>query len=287
MRRLRGWRQNTWLLSGLPRSGTSLCCRLVGDLPDAVALTEPMDVTLLAGANAAQACRRIHKFARAVRVRILEEGRAPSRHVGGRLVDNLYGDPVGHALRRARSQRGDIDIDPPASPRFTLLIKQNAMFAALLPRLRRAFPCLGIVRNPLAVLASWTTVDMAVRNGRLPMGERFDSSLAATLESEPKALARRIAVLNWFFQQYQAHLQPDRILRYEDVVESGGHVLHHALGIHGQPSEPLLVSHNTNALYDGDIAKVLATLLRTGGAWTEFYSPEDCRGIANSIRTLR
>ena len=32
----------TWLLSGVPRSGTSLCCRLAGDLPDVVALSEPI-----------------------------------------------------------------------------------------------------------------------------------------------------------------------------------------------------------------------------------------------------
>ena len=28
----------TWLLSGVPRSGTSLCCRLAGALPNPVAL---------------------------------------------------------------------------------------------------------------------------------------------------------------------------------------------------------------------------------------------------------
>ena len=32
----------TWLLSGIPRSGTSLCCRLAGELTDTVALSEPI-----------------------------------------------------------------------------------------------------------------------------------------------------------------------------------------------------------------------------------------------------
>ena len=32
----------TWLLSGVPRSGTSLCCRLAGALPDTVTLSEPI-----------------------------------------------------------------------------------------------------------------------------------------------------------------------------------------------------------------------------------------------------
>ena len=283
-----GWRRHTWLLSGIPRSGSSLCCRLVGEQADAVALAEPMrDVQTEAG-SPAEACRRIDRFARNARRSILAEGRAPTVHVGGQLVDNFVaGATAGDGLRQWQSQHGDVDVAKPASRRFTLLIKHNALFAALLPRLRRALPCLALVRNPLALLASWQTVDMAVRNGRLPVGERFDGRLAAALNGESETLKRQIVALNWFFEQYAAHLPAQRILRYEDVVSSGGGALHRALGLRAAAAQPL-ANRNANALYDGAGADaLLAALLQAGGAWQRFYSPQDCAEAAESIRAAR
>ena len=280
----RMWRRHTWLLSGIPRSGSSLCCRLVGELPDAVALTEPIEDVQSATTSAEKACRRIEAFARSVRARILAEGRAPSVHRDGELVDNLVSGPATQGLRRWRSQRGDIDIKGPVSRRFTLLIKHNGLFAALLPQLAEALPCLAIVRNPLAVLASWQTVDLPVRHGRIPVGERFDGRLAARLDGEPEAIRRQLLLLNWFFERYAAHLPPERILRYEDVIGSGGAVLHRALGVPGGATKPL-ASRNANALYHGHAAdSLLAALLQARGAWMQFYSPEDCAKAAHAIR---
>ena len=42
-------RARTLLLGGIPRSGTSLCCRLAGEVPDTVALSEPFDARSLGG----------------------------------------------------------------------------------------------------------------------------------------------------------------------------------------------------------------------------------------------
>lgn len=281
----RSWRRHTWLLSGIPRSGSSLCCRLIGELPDVVALTEPIQDVQTQAVSPEDACRRIENFARSVRVRILEEGWAPTVHVDGQLVDNLVANPRAPGLRRWSAERGDIAIDAPTSRRFTLVIKHNALFAALLPRLGRTFPCLGLVRNPLAVLASWRTVDMKVRDGRLPAGERFDPRLAAGLSAEKQTLKRQILVLNWFFEQYQGYLPPERVVRYEDVVQSRGAVLHRAIGARTSTAKPL-ASRNANALYDRDVDDLLAGLEEDRGAWTRFYSPEDCRQAAESIRAV-
>ena len=91
---------------------------------------------------------------------------------------------------------------------FGLLIKHNALFAALLPRLVESFACLALVRNPLPVLASWQTVAFPVYRGRVP----------------------ELIVLDWFFERFEANLPPEAIIRYEDLVESGGLVLLHRLG---------------------------------------------------------
>ena len=275
-----------WLLSGVPRSGTSLCCRLAGALPDTVALSEPIRRKAFGGMDTPHgACARIGDFAEQARARILAERRASSVQVDGRLDDNRTASRQTDAgLRRLTGEWGEIAIDKPLSARFTLLIKHNALFAALLPRLTESFSCLALVRNPLSVLASWQTVDLPVHRGRIPAGEELDGDLHRALEREPEVLRRQLIVLDWFFGQFHAHLDPENVIRYEDVVESGGVALFRRLG-HARARPAELMSRNDSALYDeAMIDTLLKALLDGGGCWTRFYGREDCKRVADGIR---
>ena len=276
----------TWLLAGVPRSGTSLCCRLAGGLPGTVALSEPIPSrAFAAGRCPAAACDIIRAFADAARAELLADGRAPSVQVDGRLDDGRVADTPGvDGLRVPVGGLGEIAAGEDLEPDFTLLVKHNALFAALLPGLGRRFPLLALVRNPVAVLASWSTVDLPVRRGRAPMAERFDPDLAAALYAAPVVLRRRIALVEWFFARFAAHVPPERVLRYEDVVAGGGLPLFRALGVPEAPPEPL-GNRNANVLYGAagtDLA--LALLLSGDGAWRRFYAPADLETAAGAIR---
>ena len=277
---------NTYLLSGIPRGGTSLCCRLAGELPNVVALSEPMNGPALAQPHdAAAAVASIAAFAAAARARILAERRAPTVHVAGRLHDDMVQPPAkAAALRQRQSQRGDIPIDKPLTADFTLFIKQNALFAALLPALRPRFPCLALVRNPVAVLASWQTVRLPVQRGRLPAGERFDAALGAALDAEPNVLQRQILILDWFFAQYRAHLPAAAILRYEDVVATGGQALFRQLGTPG-PRRPLAA--RTPPVCPKQVAAIVTALSASDGAWRHFYRPDDVQATADALSRPR
>ena len=281
----------TWLLSGVPRSGTSLCCRLAGALPDTVALSEPIRRKAFGGMETPQgACARIGDFVEEARARILAERWVSSVQVEGRLDDNRSASRhteracASSAARGARSP--STSRCPHASP-CSLLVKHNALFAALLPRLTESFPCLALVRNSLSVLASWQTVDLPVHRGCIPAGEELDGELHRALEEEPEVLARQLIVLDWFFGQFHAHLDPESIIRYEDVVESGGVALFRRLGYAG--ARPVaLKSGNDSALYDGAmIDTLLAALLDAGGHWTGYCSAEHCERVADGIRRGR
>ena len=275
----------TWLLSGVPRSGTSLCCRLAGDLPNTVALSEPIRRKAFGGMETPSgACERIGEFAGQARAQILSERRAPSVQVEGRLDDNRrVARRTEAGLRRLRGEWGEIAIDNPLSPRFILLVKHNALFAALLPRLADSFPFLALVRNPLAVLASWQTVDLPVNRGRLPAGEELDPELRRALAQEAEVLRRQVIILDWFFARYHDHLAPSDILRYEDVVESGGQTLFRRLGHQGARGV-VLESGNSDSRYQAPaIDDLLRALLDSGGAWTHFYRPSDCEVLAKRM----
>ena len=276
----------TWLLSGVPRSGTSLCCRLVGERPGTVALNEPLGTELDGIADRAAAVAEIGRFLERVRSRALEEGHVPSLQVNGLLDDAVVAAAArGDGLRPRRAFRSDVATGT-LDAEFLLLAKHNALFAALLPELAEHHPILGLVRNPVAVLASWRTADLPVARGRIPAGERFDPALARRLDAEPCALARQVAVLDWFFARYRDHLPAHRILRYEDVTASDGGVLFRALGLHGDdPAEPL-ADRNANPVY-GDAERIISALDAFCGAWRDFYAPGELTAAAAVLSRTR
>ena len=276
----------TWLLCGVPRSGTSLCCRLAGDLPDMVALSEPIRYREHGGMDGPEnAAARVRDFAEQTRERVRNEGRAPSVQFEGRLDDNRTASHLTDAgLRRLRGGRGEIEVRKPVSDGFGLLIKHNALFAALLPRLVESFACLALVRNPLPVLASWKTVAFPVHRGRVPAGEVFDPDLRQRLDGEPDVLRRQLIVLDWFFERFEANLPPEDIIRYEDLVASGGLAIFRRLG-HPGAAPVALESGNASRVYDGvNVDGLLTALLEAGGAWTRFYPPRDLEAAAEAIR---
>ena len=278
----------TWLLSGIPRSGTSLSCRLAGDLPDTVALSEPFNVKAFGSrmpSDPGNACTYIGDFVERVRKQILAEHRAPSVRVAGGLYDNIVAsEPADSGLRQSHGEWGHVIVGKPLSARFALVIRDNAVFAALLPRLNAYFPCLAVVRNPLSILASWQTVDLPVHQGRIPGAERIDRDLHRSLEQEPEVLRRQIIALNWLFARFHTHLPPADIIRYEDLVDSGGVALFRRLG-HAEAGPVDLKNRNSNPLYDrASVDTLLKALLDAGGLWMHYYSPADCEQVADRIR---
>ena len=286
-----------WLLAGLPRSGTSLCCRLADALPDPVALIQPL-ASRFNGFKPLEAAREVRRDLAALRQRLLAERRVPTVLVEGAIGDNVVGEAKDDAgLRRKLGERKAVDVTRTLSPDYTLFVKHNALFAALAPWLKLAREstedadlvdrCVGLVRNPLAVLASWQTVALPIQEGRLPGGEPFAADLRDALASAPDVRHRQLAIVNWFFARYAAHFRPEDVLRYETLVETNGASLASLLGRPKPPPPDVqpLASRNANAAYAGVAAEELADLLiRDGGAWTEFYSVADVEAAARGLR---
>src|SRR5437016_4669259 len=191
------------LITGTPRSGTTLICSLLNKLPDIVALHEPMNVWEFANCRSGdEIAEMVENFCAESRKSLHEEGFAVSKHVGGKVRDNSAA--VDRAGKRSRqTEHGRIEIDKPVSKEFTLAIKHPAAFTALLEPLSKRFECFAIVRNPLATLASWNSLDwLALRDGRSPIGEKLDVDLARALETKSDAVERQIQILEWFYDRF-------------------------------------------------------------------------------------
>jgi len=270
------------ILTGIARSGTTLACALLNRLPGVVALHEPMSPAALSSLPSRAAINaEVAAFCAAQRGTLLERREAVSRVRDGAIPDNPYDDTPGpDGLRGSTVREGVVRFDKNLEPSFRLVIKHPSCFTALLDVLTERFRCLAIVRNPLAILLSWQTTRANWNDGRQPAAEAFDPGLQAALEAEPDVLGRQLLMLRWSFSAYARHLPADAVIRYEDIVSSGGAALVAVDPAAARLAEPL-VERNASALYRGvAVGPLVERILATDGPWWEWYRRGDVEDLA-------
>lgn len=303
------------VLTGMPRSGTTLGCYLLHKLPDTVALSEPLGPGMFADLPDNEAvCDGIERFYAKMRKTALRKGIVRSRNVGGKIPDNhLSRDKDEAGRRRHVAPVGRIAVGKELTHDFNLVIKNPIMFTALLPNLAKRFPCYAIVRNPLAAIASSVSSQGWVREKRAaeqPTGRQekrpadtpkktpppaepalhrfaalqYDKTITDRLAAITDATERRFAFASWFFERYEEVLPRKHIIRYEDIVGSGGRalgvVVPSAAGLLDEPLE----SKNLNEVYGRDeMLRLGERLLGSEGAYWRFYSRESVEELLEEV----
>lgn len=272
-------------ITGVPRGGTTLACKLIGACQNSVALSEPMDVMGLSDRSSAHAIGQILEFCERVRTQIAESATAPSKVRDGVVPDNPIGPhPSGSGRRPTVVTAGTLRIHGTLPPDHLLALKHNAAFTALLPALAAHMPTVAIVRNPFAVLASWESVDLPVHDGHAPAAERLDAELRARLEGEPDRRRRQLILLNWFFGKFRSMANLGPVVRYEDVVASGGQILLQAAGLSSGPT-PALAARNNNPLYRRIDLRTIQELLAEDAEryWRDWYAETAVTALAAEL----
>lgn len=279
---------NNVVLTGLPRGGTTLTCHLLNQLPDTVALHEPIPPARFDGLDKDEILESAEAFYARMRGMIRRRGVAISKRIRERITDPGYSpDPEAEARRRAtagkrkvKRKEKKVRVDKELTPDSLLAIKSPAMFAALLPVLAVRFPAYAVVRNPLPVLASWNSYDgAATRQGHSPAAERYDEDLRLALATVEDRVERQLRLLSWYFARFDEVLPASCVLRYEEIVRTGGRALSAVTPAAAMLDEPLS-DRNLNPAYDRDRMRELGEkLLESEGAYWLFYSREDVEGL--------
>jgi hypothetical protein len=259
------------LITGLPRSGTFLVCSLLNSLPNSVALAEPMDVSLFLANNDDHNQRLIDDFFASQRLSILTESTAAGKCVGGRTPTNPVGDELVDGVRSYVLDGSSMVVDNLDGEGFDLYLKHPVIFTALLPWLADHFACVAMIRNPLAVLMSWSVAPMPVREGRAPAAERMDPALANQLDAEPDVLARQILLLDCFFRRYAAS-PALQIIRYEDLIATAGRALATFTPAAAGLDAPLQSRNTLELSRNPSASRVAERLLDSDNACWQFYS---------------
>lgn len=271
------------ILTGIARSGTTLSCALLNTLPQCVALHEPMNPGELVGLEFPQGyLERIAEFFATQRESLLRSGTAVSKARGGRVPDNPFESTTGPGLRPSTVENQEVRFEKRLRPGFRLVVKHPNFFTATLGTLLTRYPCYAIVRNPLAALLSWHSIQAPVNDGHLPFGEAFDPSLKAALAAEADRVARQVLILRWYFSRYAELLPREHVIRYEDLVGSRGRALAVIDPDAAALDEPL-ESRNTSRLYDAALVTSLADrLLAEDSIGCGFYTRADIETLRNA-----
>jgi hypothetical protein len=263
----------TTILTGLPRSGTTLLCALLNQQPDAIAMAEPMMPRR--EWSKAQLFDAIHQFLAGSREKALKEGVFLTKTRSGVVVDNTVGAPSDSSnLRQGDGVRAYVSVDKPLSDDFHLFIKHPTLFTLFAEALSEFYSVYASVRHPLAVLCSWQTVDFAIYHGRQSMVEYYDPSLADRIARLPDRIDRQVETLSWMFDVYE-RLGHDRILRYEDMTADPEGQLSR---IHGQivpVTHPIKIETIESRYPLVDVKPVARALRRIAPQIRKFYPDFD------------
>jgi hypothetical protein len=281
-------RDKNIVLTGPGRSGTTLTCFLLNKLPDAVALSEPIAPGKYADRmpDHEAVADGIEEYYRDMRKMALGQGLVVSKHVGGMVPDNSKGMKDG--VRQRIVDKGKIPVGKELRPDFYLAIKQPGMFTALLPTLAKRLPSFAIIRNPLAIMLSTSTLQQNKTRKSRSAKVTYDPQLGKRLDENKKEgadkIGQRLLRFHHAFERYQRSLPESHIIRYEDICSSRGKALKVIVPSAGQLDEPL-ENKNLNPLYPRDkVFRFGERLLESEGAYWNFYSREDVEEIMNGLK---
>jgi hypothetical protein len=267
------------LITGFHRSGTTLICHLLNKLSNVVALDEPMNISVFRMASPSDVQKTIDQFFSTQRLLISQNRIATSKSQAGRVPSNQLGDFYENQGRESVIDGQWINIDNVNGPDFDIFIKHPAVFTALLPILEDLYPCYISVRNPLAILLSWRATPFPVSKGRAPAAEMIDNELGSRLELESDILERQLILIDFFFARY-FNCHKAKILRYEDLISSGGRALS-VLDLRAESlAEPLKSRNSLHIKRDRDTREIAKRLLQSDNSCWHFYTHDEVTALA-------
>lgn len=266
------------LLTGIPRSGTTLTCNLLDSLDNTFALVEPLDMQqLLSCPTKDDRHQYIQEYFHKLRIDITQNKVITRKQSSGSST-NTFADNLLQNNKRVLKPTTVTtqNIDKNLSGDLAIIIKHPNAFTALLGELVMVFNCFAIIRNPISVLSSWNSLDHPLNKGHAPMAEAFDHNLKQKLSKISFPLKRQLALLDWYYQQFHQFLSTHQVIRYEDIINSNGAVLS-AINNGAKTLKTSLSNKNKNSLYNKEFteeAKELLLKQEAHGCWL-YYTFED------------
>jgi len=240
-------------------------------LPNIAALHEPMYLKMFPDKRTALI--NIAQTFDEMRAMILEKGEAVSKVTNGKIPSNPFAG--GRSDRKSIVQKGVFKIDKEiADENFKLVIKHNGHFTFMLKELMTQYPCFTTIRNPLAVIASWNSINAPVSKGNLNVLRALNSVLYNRLNAIPDLIERQVELLDHIYKELR-EIHSGHIIKYEELVTDPAQVLS-AIHPEAYMLKETLENKNKNKNYTTDLIENTGRMLIDKGRyWKEFYSDKE------------
>ncbi len=211
------------IVTGIPRSGTTLTTSLLDGLTNSVCLSEP---SWQAGLfkqtdNVNELVKRLENDFNNIRRKILSNEPIQDRR-------NEEGVPVTNYIKYSKDGKTTKNkhakhfILKVKNKDFLLGMKHNAHYTSILPQLAKSnfFSVLAIVRHPVTTILSWQKVNFPISRGRLPGAERFWPEIKSISNSNDPLIVKQVKIYELFCERYLSLNDKLYLLKYENLVES-------------------------------------------------------------------
>lgn len=273
---------NTVLLTGVIRSGTTLSCALLNELPNVLVLDEPLHLKVIQTLDERAFLPYVKEQFSLYRTQALEEKTAYSGQLDQQLSQHYAEEKNDKGLRPSLISYQTIPVEKELTPDFTLVVKHHVVFLKHLAALMPTYPIYGLVRNPLAVLLSMHTL-ATLHHGYYQHQEQFLPNLITSIRQEKTKTARLIKLLDFFFERNLPLLRAGQSLYYEELVCHAGSVLGQLVPAARQ-HEKSLRNYNTNPYLNQEETLFIGEqLLQSQGAYWSFYSKDDVRELLGQL----
>lgn len=264
-----------FLITGIPRSGTTLLLHLLDKYSCGLVITEPTWFKSLRKDSNDIPELFLHLLKSKIKeIRKKIKNNTPVEV----LVDSRNNKtPQNFFIRNENANNPNIRniklyierIIPQEYSKRPIYIKANTYFTALLNEIIKSddYSISAIIRHPLAVLKSWRSLDIPVSQGKLKIAELFSNQIKKISQIDD-LLVRQVKILDWFYQQYYLFEKHINIIKYEKFIQNPHANIRFFSEVPSNFSEELFSMNNSN-FYDHNETEVLVNALLTHG---HFYS---------------
>ncbi|HET9218757.1 MAG TPA: sulfotransferase [Terriglobia bacterium] len=215
------------ILTGIPRSGTTLLTAMVDSVPHAVALNEPQwqrewVLRNRQGTTAKDFAAWLSTDFVETRRKLLDGEPILDRRLrDGSAVTDYY-------RRRSISRRSNEAfqlvplVRPDLQPDFILAMKHTGLYLGVLGELLelRQFQIIAILRHPVGVICSWNDVPIPLGEGKMPGAAVYWKEMDDLTRSGRPVLQKQVAIYDLICRRIHDFRDRLRIIRYEDLVQN-------------------------------------------------------------------
>lgn len=263
------------LITGIPRSGTSLVSSLVAKNCDSVVFSEPdwlKDIRLQSN-HCKDFASNLSSMISTLRSNIIN-----GRSLKLKYNNNTLSIPSNYYLR---NNADDLIIDKKETEvvfdkcyaNNPFYIKSNAQFTSCLKELIQTdkFKIFCIIRNPVSCIMSWRSLNIPVSHGRMKIAEKYSHTFRDKTKNLQNLMQKQVAIVDWHYQIYSKYAEHINIIKYEELVSSTRTIIEQIINSNACDI-PTLKSKNSSTHYKlEEVNLIVDQLKKAGEFYKEFY----------------